>query len=99
MSKEGVGESALKLPFPANNKGAVRTDATLRVVDHPRVFALGDVSGCDCEASTSAPTLAPTAQARRCWTLLCTTLQRTADCCFQINREGMLCCHYSSIGL
>lgn len=66
VSKEGVGEGALKLPFPANTRGAVRTDATLRVVDHPRVFALGDVSGCDtsAEASTSAPSLAPTAQAR-----------------------------------
>lgn len=65
VSKEGVGEGGLKLPFPANDRGAVRTDATLRVVDHPRVFALGDVSGCDAsgEASTSAPSLAPTAQA------------------------------------
>ena len=71
VSKEGVGEGALKLPFPANDKGAVRTDATLRVVDHPRVFALGDVSGCDAEASTSAPSLAPTAQVC-CQTLLCT---------------------------
>ncbi|CAL8467168.1 g6704 [Coccomyxa elongata] len=64
VSKEGVGEGGLKLPFPANDRGAVRTDATLRVVDHPRVFALGDVSSCDAsgEASTSAPSLAPTAQ-------------------------------------
>ena len=36
---------ALALPFPADNRGALRTDATLRVLDHPRVFALGDVAG------------------------------------------------------
>lgn len=66
VSKQAVGAGGLKLPFPATERGAVKTDATLRVVDHPRVFALGDVSSCDTpgEASTSAPSLPPTAQAR-----------------------------------
>ena len=46
------------LPFPADTRGALRTDPTLRVLDHPRVFALGDVAGpaaaaVAAEASTS----------------------------------------------
>ena len=45
VSKEGVSDKTPKLPFPATDKGAVRTDPMLRVKDHPRVFALGDVSG------------------------------------------------------
>ena len=48
----------LSLPFPADKRGALRTDPTLRVLDHPRVFALGDVAGpaaaaVAAEASTS----------------------------------------------
>ena len=45
VSKEGVSDKTPKLPFPATDKGAIRTDPMLRVRDHPRVFALGDVSG------------------------------------------------------
>jgi NADH dehydrogenase FAD-containing subunit len=59
------------LPFPANERGALRTDPTLRVLDHPRVFALGDVAGpaaaaVVAEASTSgqAASFPATAQAR-----------------------------------
>ncbi|KAI3435718.1 hypothetical protein D9Q98_001776 [Chlorella vulgaris] len=35
---------ALKLPFSTNSRGAMQTDATLRVLHHSRVFALGDVA-------------------------------------------------------
>ena len=63
VSKEGVSEHTPKLPFPATNKGAVRTDPTLRVQDHPRVFALGDVSGSEAaDPSTSGSALPATAQ-------------------------------------
>lgn len=31
-------------PFPRGRAGALRTDSTLRVVNHARVFALGDIS-------------------------------------------------------
>lgn len=65
VTKKGVSEHTPKLPFPSTPKGAVKTDATLRVVDHPRVFALGDVSGAEAaEASTSGAALPATAQAR-----------------------------------
>jgi NADH dehydrogenase FAD-containing subunit len=63
VTKEGVSKQGLKLPFPSTTRGAVKTDATLRVVDHPRVFALGDVSGAEVpEASTSGSGLPATAQ-------------------------------------
>ncbi len=63
VSKEGVGESTPKLPFPHTDKGAVKTDPTLRVRDHPRVFALGDVSGSESpDPSTSGNSLPATAQ-------------------------------------
>jgi demethylphylloquinone reductase len=32
-------------PFPADARGQLETDATLRVLRHSRVFALGDVAG------------------------------------------------------
>ncbi|KAK9823219.1 hypothetical protein WJX72_001145 [[Myrmecia] bisecta] len=39
----------LTLPFPATKQGALRTDPTLRVVGHARVFALGDVASSEGE--------------------------------------------------
>ena len=63
MSKEGVSTLTPKLPFPHTDKGAVKTDPTLRVRDHPRVFALGDVSGSESlDPSTSGISLPATAQ-------------------------------------
>ena len=63
VSKEGVSDSTPKLPFPATDKGAVRTDPMLRVRDHPRVFALGDVSGSELPGpSASGGSLPATAQ-------------------------------------
>ena len=63
VSKEGVSESTPKLPFPHTDKGALKTDPTLRVRDHPRVFALGDVSGSESpDPSTSGNFLPATAQ-------------------------------------
>jgi NADH dehydrogenase FAD-containing subunit len=35
---------SLSLPFPTNTRGAMQTDAALRVLRHQRVFALGDVA-------------------------------------------------------
>ncbi|CAK0735911.1 hypothetical protein CVIRNUC_000660 [Coccomyxa viridis] len=65
VSKEGVSDKTPKLPFPATDKGAVRTDPMLRVKDHPRVFALGDVSGSELpgppEAGNSLPATAQVA--------------------------------------
>lgn len=34
----------IALPFGTNARGAMQTDATLRVLRHQRVFALGDVA-------------------------------------------------------
>ena len=66
VSKEGVSDSTPKLPFPHTDKGAVKTDPTLRVRDHPRVFALGDVSGSESpDPSTSGNSLPATAQVCR----------------------------------
>lgn len=39
-----VESGKLSLPFPSNSRGATQTDATLRVIGHERVFALGDVA-------------------------------------------------------
>jgi demethylphylloquinone reductase len=52
------------LPFPTDARGAAKTDATLRVLDNPRVFALGDVAVSRSSSPTSpmAPRLPPTAQ-------------------------------------
>ena len=36
--------ASLSLPFPTTPRGAMRTDAMLRVLGHQRVFALGDVA-------------------------------------------------------
>lgn len=37
-------QRSLALPFSTNARGAMQTDATLRVLHHSRVFALGDVA-------------------------------------------------------
>lgn len=39
-----AAQQGLQMPFPRNERGAMRTDDTLRVVGHPRVFALGDLA-------------------------------------------------------
>ena len=57
-----VSERRLSLPFPQNQKGAMRTERTLRVVDHSRVFALGDVAGPDLDLTPEV--LPATAQVR-----------------------------------
>lgn len=57
------------LPFPRSPRGAIRVEPSLRIVGHPRAFALGDVAGVEAgfegSAASSAPStpqLAPTAQ-------------------------------------
>ena len=42
-------EPNMKLPFPTNEKGATKTNDTLRVVGHPHVFALGDLASASVE--------------------------------------------------
>lgn len=37
-------EARPSLPFATNGRGRMQTDATLRVLNHQRVFALGDVA-------------------------------------------------------
>ena len=54
VTRQGVSEATPSLPFPANERGALRTDPTLRVLDHPRVFALGDVASAAPPASAAA---------------------------------------------
>ena len=44
VSRAGAATPSLSLPFPTNARGAMQTDASLRVLRHPRVFALGDIS-------------------------------------------------------
>ncbi|KAK9792690.1 hypothetical protein WJX73_001665 [Symbiochloris irregularis] len=39
-----AGRNPLKVPFPCDDRGSTRTDATLRVQGHAHVFALGDVA-------------------------------------------------------
>jgi NADH:ubiquinone reductase (non-electrogenic) len=68
---DGGGPS---LPFPRSPRGAIRVEPTLRIVGHPRAFALGDVAGVeaalnagdsgerDSAAAAAVPPLAPTAQ-------------------------------------
>lgn len=68
VTRAGVSDATPSLPFPANERGALRTDPTLRVLDHPRVFALGDVASASLPASaatsSSGGALPATAQAR-----------------------------------
>lgn len=51
-----VDAPALSLPFPANKRGAMETDATLRVMRHARVFALGDVAVVEGPSTVLPPT-------------------------------------------
>jgi NADH dehydrogenase FAD-containing subunit len=49
-----VEAGKLSLPFPTAPRGATQTDPTLRVLGHPRVFALGDVAMARSGASVGA---------------------------------------------
>ena len=51
----------LSLPFPTNSRGATQTEATLRVLGHPNVFAVGDIAVCGASGGEAAP-LPATAQ-------------------------------------
>jgi len=46
--------SRLPLPFPTTPRGTVATEPSLRVVGHPRVFALGDAATASDPAATAA---------------------------------------------
>lgn len=58
-------EKSMQLPFPSNSRGATRTDETLRVIGHPRVFALGDIAGSSQQGQDLA-SLPATAQVAAC---------------------------------
>eukprot|EP00803_Ostreobium_quekettii_P007009 evm.model.scf_65.16 EVM.evm.TU.scf_65.16 scf_65:121184-122824(-) len=53
-------DDAGRFPFPRSRAGALQTDATLRVINHARVFALGDVAVAGSEAGGRG--FPPTAQ-------------------------------------
>eukprot|EP01025_Chloroclados_australasicus_P060222 TRINITY_DN770_c0_g3_i1.p1 TRINITY_DN770_c0_g3~~TRINITY_DN770_c0_g3_i1.p1 ORF type:complete len:533 (-),score=56.93 TRINITY_DN770_c0_g3_i1:358-1956(-) len=48
-------------PFPKTAKGLLKVENTLRVVDNPRVFALGDVSGLQADQNGLQPATAQVA--------------------------------------
>ena len=99
VSKEGVSEKTPKLPFPATERGAVRTDPTLRVKDHPRVFALGDVAGSEApDASTSGNSLPATAQVLSMLPIMqshwcASRLQLALGCCLVSKHAWLLHIH------
>ncbi len=48
------------LPLPHNSRGQLQTNKTLQVVDHPEIYALGDLADCQDATGQQIP---PTAQA------------------------------------
>lgn len=102
VSREGVSDKTPKLPFPATERGAVCTEPTLRVKDHPRVFALGDVAGLEApNASTSGNSLPATAQVlpvlpimQFCWCASC--FQLALGCCLDSTHAWLLQTQLSS---
>ena len=49
------------IPFPRNTRGATKTDATLRVLENNRVFALGDVAVANNDELSNLPATAQVA--------------------------------------
>jgi len=48
------------LPLPHNSRGQLQTNKTLQVIDHPEIYALGDLADCQDATGQQIP---PTAQA------------------------------------
>ena len=101
VTRAGVSDATPSLPFPANERGALRTDPTLRVLDHPRVFALGDVASASLPASAAASSssggaLPATAQASACvhvTLLLCQHAHRNTIAGAHRDACGASLCH------
>ncbi len=49
------------LPLKQNRRGQLAVDATLQVVDHPEIFALGDMADCQDDAGQQVPSTAQAA--------------------------------------
>jgi NADH dehydrogenase len=57
----GIAESIRLLPLKHNPRGQLMTTATLQVVDHPQIFALGDLIDCQDAEGKQVPSTAQAA--------------------------------------
>ena len=73
----------LSLPFPTDKRGLMQTDAMLRVLRQPHVFAMGDIAGvAESNPKTTPP---PTAQ------VTITMPMQTSPICFLESRVWTFC--------
>lgn len=56
-----VAEQVRSLPIPKNQRDQVRVEPTLQVIDHPNIFALGDLADCKDAEGQQVPTTAQAA--------------------------------------
>ena len=73
-------KASMDLPFPCNDKGAMKTYDTLQIVGNPHVFALGDLAS-SAEDGQQLEALPATAQVSACLYLVnCLALQCLTSC-------------------
>mmetsp|Transcript_8825 Transcript_8825/g.15280 ORF Transcript_8825/g.15280 Transcript_8825/m.15280 type:complete len:459 (-) Transcript_8825:389-1765(-) len=82
-SSPAIKAARKNFPFPINARGSVQTDATLRVLSHGRVFALGDVCVADQGYVQDAAASAYTSPAAADGTSQGTSFPATAQVAFQ----------------
>lgn len=56
-----VADQVRSLPIPKNQRDQVRVEPTLQVIDHPNIFALGDLADCKDAEGQQVPTTAQAA--------------------------------------
>lgn len=56
-----VADQVRSLPIPKNERDRVRVEPTLQVIDHPNIFALGDLADCKDAAGQQVPITAQAA--------------------------------------
>lgn len=56
-----VADQVRSLPIPKNQRDRVRVESTLQVIDHPNIFALGDLADCKDAEGQQVPTTAQAA--------------------------------------
>ncbi len=56
-----VADQVRSLPIPKNQRDQVRVETTLQVIDHPNIFALGDLADCKDAEGQQVPTTAQAA--------------------------------------
>lgn len=56
-----VADQVRSLPIPKNQRDQVRVESTLQVIDHPNIFALGDLADCKDADGQQVPTTAQAA--------------------------------------